>query len=198
MDYVNGWHTTDFAVSLDEPFPVRSRSEIAGQMSQLNLSNYDIYYFGTSRSAEAGGQIAVELPDSPRGAIVWLDSYEPVKWSLDSPRRDVWAIVAKRAPGASITGVSRERVVLTRDKIGVRSEGRASCQCLEGYFHCEDGDSITEAAHAVTQTFGKTVAGYSVAHDPTTMRPRPYDRFASTRLKRAEAAVARQEALCRA
>lgn len=198
VDYINRWHTTDFAVSLGEPLPVRSRADIADQVSQLNLSNYDIYYFGVYESDEAGEQIALELPDSPRAALVWLDSYEPVKWSLESRRRAVWAIVASYEPGASIMGVRRERVFLTRENIGVYSEGRANCRCLRGYFHCEDDGSISEAAHAVVHTFGKTIAGYSVAYDPTAMRVRTYDRSAQTRLQRAEADVTRQEALCRA
>lgn len=180
VDYINRWHTTNFAVTLDEPFPVRSRADITSQMSELDLSNYDIYYFGTYENDVAGGQIEIELPDSSRPAIVWLDSYDMVRWSIGLPSRPVWAIVASHEPGSSITGVSKERVILTRDEIGVRSEGRSNCVCVKGYFHCKDEGSITEAADAIAGIFGKTIAGYAVAYDSNAMSVRPYYRAAQS------------------
>lgn len=198
VDYVNSWHTTDFAVTLDEPFPARSHAEIASHISQLDLSNYDIYYFGTYKSNAAGRQIDVELPESPRPAIVWLDSYEGVEWSIKRHGRPVWAIVASFEPGSSITGVSTERVTLTRDEIGVRSEGRASCTCSRGYFHCESEGSISEAADMIAGILGKTIAGYAVAYEPLSMSIRPYNRTAQRRMNLSEARANQQAALCRA
>tara|TARA_B100000678_G_C18160979_1_gene483017 strand:- start:77 stop:1189 length:1113 start_codon:yes stop_codon:yes gene_type:complete len=198
VDYINEWHTTDFAVTLTEPFEARSRSEIASQMSQLDISDHDVYYFGTYESNVEGGPIDVELPDSSRPAIVWLDSYEGVQWSIDRPDRPVWVILASYEPGASIIGVSKDRVIVTRDEIGVHSERRSNCTCSSGHFHCENEGSISEAADVISAILGKTIAGYAVAYEPLSMSVRPYDRTARRRLNLSEAKVNRQAALCRA
>ena len=198
VDYINDWHTTDFAVTFNEPLDLRSHVDIASEISNLELSNYDIYYFGTYKSHASGGKIAVDLPKSSRPAIVWLDSYEGVDWSIDSRGRPVWAIVASYEPGSSITGLSRERVILTRDEIGVRSEGRSNCTCSSGHFHCENEGSIREAADIIAGILGKTIAGYAVAYEPRSMSVRPYDRTAQRRLNLSEAKANRQAALCRA
>jgi hypothetical protein len=196
VDYAGGWHTTDFAVSLTEPHRLHSREDIAHRVSRLGLGDYDLYYFGTY-DAE-GGSIAVELPKSRRPALVWLDSYEPVTWSLTTPDRPVRAIVASHEPGATVTGLERDRVFLTSDYIGVDSANRSRCECIRGrLFHCETDASITEAADALAGLLGQTLAGFSVAHGPGAMAAQPYDMATRVRLERAEADVARREALCR-
>lgn len=196
VDFVNRWHSTDFAMTISEPHPVLGRRAIAATLADLPATDYDLYYVGTyDDSSTEGAGTVVRLPPSRRPAILWLDSYDPVDWLVDARGRAARVIVASHEPGARVDGTDLIDVVSTREAIGIRSESRGRCDCIRGYFHCSDDQSIGSAARTLKGR--RDIAGYSVGEDAAEMDIQPYNARSLERLHRANAEIERQERICR-
>ncbi|MEZ5693798.1 MAG: hypothetical protein R3D99_08150 [Altererythrobacter sp.] len=196
VEHINNWHTTEFKVTIGEvePAPV-SDSELRSALAKSG--NGEIFYVGLYESDARDTSVEVNLPRTGKTAIVWLDSYEAIDWTLDAPDGVEAAIITSYSPGSRIVDPAGTRVYRTEQRLDGRKGGDSgSCRCISGRFHCEKSAGLGGLSSAISRRTGKALAGYAMTYSAAEVSIRDYDKSAQDEAKAAAARTEEARRMC--
>lgn len=162
VEYINNWHTTDFSVSFSDHQIKLSEAEIASTLHSLG-NQYQIYNVAVYESSNMDHSITLNLNKTDTPVVLFLSSYNAVKWEISNPHQvDILAVVfGASSPGTSVTGdIDGKALQLLSQK---RMSGYSlvpSCSCIGGNFHCEGQNGLHTINH-LRQLGGAEVTGFS-------------------------------------
>lgn len=102
--YENNWHTTQFVLTIKEEVKDYSCSELSNELAGITDNTTKFYYVGAYESDAMENSIQTTLKATDAPVVLFLSSYDAVKWVLDNPNMvDVKAVVYRSyAPGAEV------------------------------------------------------------------------------------------------
>ena len=175
VEHVNNWHTTEFKVTIGEhqAAPV-SPSELRTAMGKL--ANDQIFYVGLYESGNQDTSVEVDLPRTGKPAIVWLDSYEGIDWSLDAPDGIEAVVIASFSPGSRVVEPEGVKVFRVKSYLGVRGVVQNGvCDCIAGRLRCENSGGTRSLSTLMGQNTNKTLAGVATDYSVKQISVRDYD-----------------------
>lgn len=175
VEFVNNWHTTEYKVTIGEVLAAPlNDSELRSALGKLEGEG--IFYVGLYESDKRDTSVEVDLPRTGKPAIVWLDSYEGVDWSIDAPDGVEAVVIASYSPGSRVVAPDGVKIFRARSRLGIREVGRGGgCHCVGGRFRCEQSGGIAGLSTALGRSTGKSLIGLATAYSTASISVRSYD-----------------------
>lgn len=163
VEYINNWHTTEFAVTFLDSVPALSFQAIDEQLRQSIPSGYHAQYVGVYESSARDMSLQVNVAAASDPVILFLSSYSPVKWRIANPHgNDIRAVVySSHKPGSTVTGrgVDHARLYLSEERIGSYREANR-CRCSAASFRCERSGVLATKTE-IEKLTGASLTGFS-------------------------------------
>ncbi|WP_346894235.1 hypothetical protein [uncultured Roseibium sp.] len=199
--YINNWHTVEFKVTFQDPVKTYSDSELFARLKLLDPQADEIVYVGLYESDTPDTGVSVQLadkgPDSGKGQLLWLDSYEAIDWTVAGGQGLRAVIVASYAPGSRVLNLSANIPVLYAEKgIGVHSKLQVKCRCVGTAFRCNNKKGPGALAETMMARTGARVVAYGAAYSAGSVNPEPFDDVVRMALERQKEEVARAKDRC--
>lgn len=103
VEYVNNWHTTDFAMNI---LPEESELSLAEVKTKLSkYSDAENWYVGVYESGNFNKSITVDVTDMDKESILFLSSYSQVEWNIDANSSLKAVVYASYEAGTMVQGV---------------------------------------------------------------------------------------------
>lgn len=162
VQYQNHWHTTDFRVQFAPPEKLYSAMELKQRLASAPFRSAALYYAGVYESGNRDQGIDLDLAEINQPAVLFLSSYDPVRWRLTLPR-DAGQLKAlllgASNPGSDIVLPEGVDVPILRLAQYYGSYTlKPACTCIGATWHCEhrNGDRVIQEIESLT---GMNVTG---------------------------------------
>lgn len=163
VEYSNGWHTTEFAVSFTDKKERLSRGEVKRYFRENKniLGDFELFYAGAYESGNKDLSIPLNILPSKKPIVLVLSSYSVVKWVINNPHNvEIKTIViGSYDKGTEVRNNDKATQLLYAEgQLGGYQLG-VKCQCLpNGNFHCDYDKGI---ATDIEQLTGHKLNGFS-------------------------------------
>ena len=197
VEHFNNWHTVEFKVTVTDVVSYTTEDAIAAYFQQNKLEAAEVYYVGVYESSAQDVTIHVDLPETKKPAVLWLDSYHAVDWILDGPSGGIYAVVlSSYSPGARVTGKKIDHRFDLKSWVGVHNE-TMRCSCMSQFFHCEDKRDIFSIAKGLHDVTGNELTAYAVNYSAERLAISPYDDNVIERVRRQRVSNAKMQSVCK-
>lgn len=172
VEYVNGWHTTNFSLDISSEKHLLQTADLLSPLATLKLPADTVVYAASVESAsETDRRITLKYPAESRPYLLLLSSSNPVRWNIygNNPPR---AIIYNNAQkGSEVNAEHQPPGIPWSGKFDYRDKSHTpSCRCRNGQLLCEGSmGSLEKTAADIEQWTGYPLAGISGAYHATTL-----------------------------
>lgn len=177
VEHDNYWHTVEFKMTIQEKIRYLSEGEVKSYLVNSNQRSTQLYYVGLYESSAQNAAVDVELPETDRPIVLWLNSYSAIDWKLPPDHNISAVILGSHSAGSRVHGNAVKRVLHTKTYIGVSNKS-TTCTCSgigKPHFHCEYKRDLTDAAKRLLALTGSRLDGYAVTYDADRVKITAYD-----------------------
>ncbi|MEM7636693.1 MAG: hypothetical protein AAF299_19155 [Pseudomonadota bacterium] len=177
VEHDNYWHTVGYKVTIQEKIRYLTEGEVKSYLVNSNQRSTQLYYVGLYDSSAQDATVEVELPETDRPIVLWLNSHSPIDWKLPADQKVSTVILGSRVTGSRVYGNAIKRVLHTKAHIGVSNKS-ITCTCSgigKPHFHCEYKRDLTDAAKRLLALTGSRLDGYAVTYDADRVKITAYD-----------------------
>lgn len=163
VEYINNWHTTEFALNILDSVKSLSMPEIKKRLSSNVLVDYSAYYVGLYESSSRDLSVTLDIAKTSESIVLILGSYSSIKWNISNPFGvDIRAIVyGSYKPGSTVVG-NIDNTLLLPSKRSIGSyDIIPRCSCHASNFHCEGGGNLRSTKMGIESFISSKLAGFS-------------------------------------
>jgi hypothetical protein len=197
VEHLNNWHTVEFKVAVTDVISSTTEDAITAYFQQNKMEAAEVYYVGVYESSAKDVTIHVDLAETKKPAVLWLDSYSAVDWILDGPSDSLYAVVLSSfSPGARVTGKKIDHRFDLKSSVGVHNE-TMRCSCMSQFFLCEDKRDLISVAKGLHDVIGNELTAYAVNYSAERLAITPYDKNVVERVRQQRVNNAEMQNLCK-
>jgi hypothetical protein len=165
VEFLNNWHTTDFAVSLRPAFREYSLAEARALLQPLEASA-EVWYAGVYESSSPDHSIRLALSAAaPTDVVLVLSSYSQVDWRLAADASiDLKAVVVNSfEPGTLVSSPGGVGVLLPlrRGQLEATYTLETDCHDVGAVFHCEHFHELRKLDDSVRRLTARPVVAFA-------------------------------------
>jgi len=203
VEFLNNWHTTDFAVNLRAAFREYSLAEARALLQPLEGSA-EVWYAGVYESSSADHSIRLALSAAvPTDVVLVLSSYSQVDWRLaaDASVNLKAVVVSSYEPGTLVSTPGDVGMLLPLRRAQMTTTYTLGTDCHDSgaVFHCEHIHELRKLDDSVRQLTALPVVAFVGEYGAAALRlpTRRLDAAERARLEQASLSVeqARQNSL---
>ncbi|MEO1111653.1 MAG: hypothetical protein AAFY05_04945 [Pseudomonadota bacterium] len=147
VGFTNGWHTVDFKVTFQDLSNVLDQAAFNALMRSRKTGQDELVYASLYSSSSKDHSVQVDLSESDKDRILWLDSYEATDWKIDADPGLRAVVVASYTPGSRVLGLNKATPVhFTKDRMETYFRVPKRCTCVYKKFHCYKVEELPEKA----------------------------------------------------
>ncbi len=163
VEYVNNWHTTDFAMNILPETPTFSLPEIRSEISEY--SGAENWYIGVYESGNFNKTISTDVTAMSDSAILFLASYAQVDWNVKANSSLEAVVYASYEAGTTLSGVPNGVPVFKVDYETLATEYslEEGCDSYQGvsFSACEYIDQLTKVDSSIRTLTGSLTSTFS-------------------------------------
>ncbi len=166
VEYSNGWHTTEFAVSFTDKKKMLSSGDIKKYFreNKMLLGDFDVFYAGAYESDNKDLTLPLNILPNKKPIVLVLSSYSMVKWVINNPHRVEIKVILLGSydTGTEVRGVDKStKLLYAKGQIG-GYQLNVKCECRpDGDFHCSAGS----IQNYISRLMGHKLNGFSGKYD---------------------------------
>lgn len=131
VEYSNSWHTTDIQVKIEALSATKQPEDPTEFLSKIKKSHPKTVALYAGAYEPKDQSIVLDIPKITRPIVLYLGSYEAVKWQINNPQNTqiVGVVFGSYNKGTEVQGIAQNRVINTGKQFGTYSTN-AVCHCL--------------------------------------------------------------------
>ena len=169
VEFNNYWHSAHFRASLIPDRYIYTASQIATELSREVFDDVGLLYAAAYKSGNDDFSIDIELLPLSKPTVLFLSSYEAVKWRLkDMPEaKNVKAVILSGYEIGSdiLLPDGMDAVIYTLGPRYFEYEFQPKCECTGITWRCVS-KGPSEIVSSLEKITGKKVVGLSGSHNP--------------------------------
>ncbi len=171
LEHINNWHTAGVFLSIKEHQRLLAYEDIREKLNTILPEGTQTLYAGLYESPSPDSTVTVNVNDMGKPLFLVLNSYDPIKWTIEGPGKDqVKAVLLASFKSMSeIRGEYRNEIPKFYYRLPSINYGLTPrCSCNEAGYHCE-GESFLELAENLQFLFHRSVSGYTGKYSADTI-----------------------------
>lgn len=169
VEFVNNWHTTDFAMNILPQNTQYSGAELKEKLSPYK--NAKNWYVGVYETENSNRRLSLDTSRMSEDSILFLNSYSQLNWVLTANKFVKAVVVSSYEPGTIVSGVPTGVPVFyaTYDTIASEYSLDENCDSYRGsvFSLCDYIDQLSKIDNSLFVLTGRKMDTFTGAYSPT-------------------------------
>lgn len=171
VEFVNNWHTTDFAMNI---LPQNNQYSLADLKEKLSsYKNAKNWYVGVSETENSNRRLNINTSKMSEDSILFLNSYSQLNWVLTANKFIKAIVVSSYEPGTIVSGVPNGVPVFYAKYDTIASEYSLdeNCDSYRGssFSACDYIDQLSKIDRSLLELTGRKVDTFTGAYSSTSL-----------------------------
>ena len=134
VEYSNGWHTTDVALAISPMSTVKQPQNPNQFLSAIKQRYPDVVALYAGAYEADNHAIALDIPTISKPVVLYLSSYEAIKWQINNPGNAniVGVVYGSYEQGSQVQGLTQKSTIINSNTERLGYENNMVCHCNGG------------------------------------------------------------------
>ena len=139
VEYQNGWHTTDVAMSISPMATVQQPQNPSQFLSTIQQRYPDVVALYAGAYEADSQAIVLDIPAISKPVVLYLGSYEAINWQINNTRNTniVGVVYSSYEQGSQVQGLTQKDSIINSNIERLGHENNRVCHCNRSGYQCD-------------------------------------------------------------